>query len=206
MLKVTQQIKARTGTPMALFTVTQGVAGSLGEATADHRPSRGPVLLSRENDAWLGSETAWDCPGQRGTSPGHRAGDITEGSCLGGQRVGSWAQRGSETGPGTPEQPVASQGLGEFPCPRTRAGKGLAERVPLAPGPRLQWRRSPCGQRAAGWRPGEGPCGGGARSQGPSVGLASQQQQQQPGPLANVAGAWGPDTDRSAASRLGICW
>lgn len=105
LLKVTQQIKARTGTPTALFTVTQGVAGSLGEATADHRPSRGPVLLSRENNAWLGSETAWDCP----VPPARRV-NHSEGRALGtgqgtlqrgrlswgaeGEQQGSWAQRG----------------------------------------------------------------------------------------------------------------
>lgn len=94
LLKVTQQIKARTGTPTALFTVTQGVARSLGEATADHGPSRGPVLLSRENDAWLGSDCMGpprapspSCKPQRGTSPGHRARDVTE-------RAAVWGGRG----------------------------------------------------------------------------------------------------------------
>lgn len=109
-LLVTRQIKARTCTPTALFTVTQGVAGSLGEATADHRPSRGPVLLSRENDAWLGSETAWDCPGLRahrvnhskGRALGTGHGTLQRGRLSWGQGVSSRAaghSRGSEKGP-----------------------------------------------------------------------------------------------------------
>lgn len=170
LLKVTQQIKARTGTPTALFTVTQGVAGSLGEATADHRPSRGPVLLSRENNAWLGSETAWDCPvpparrvnHSEGRALGTGRGTLQRGRLSWGQRVSSRAaghSGGSEKGPGTAEQPVASQGLGEFPCPGrrepsaqgARAGKGLVEGVPLCQNPGSSGAGLCAGSRVETW-------------------------------------------------------